>query len=440
MTPNHLKLGRAELVITPPLGVSMAGYYFDRKADDVYGDLYARALVLANENRRAAVVLCDLIGLGREVTAPIRQEIERQTGIPAGSVLIACTHTHTGPLTADWPENQMQADPAYMEVLSRRIADAVILAARRLQPVSAWVAHGHVEGVAFNRRYWMNDGSLRTNPPFQSPGIVGPAGPMNPDLGLLLLRGFNGEPAAFLTNYALHPDQVGGTALGADYEGVMVDLLKAVLGEDCAVLCTNGCAGDINHFDMSRPGPQSGIACAERSGRALAGEAIRRLSDLAPLETPSLSSASRTLELPLRVPSAEDVEWARQFAGQPMTEFDPRGLDIVAADRILELHSRGETHVPAEISAITLGELALVGLPGEIFAQLGIEIKRRSPFKHVFVIELCNDVIGYLPPHKVYKEGGYEAASSPFAPGAGEMLVDGVVELLEGLRDESQLI
>jgi hypothetical protein len=201
------------------------------------------------------------------------------------------------------------------------------------------------------------------------------------------------------------------------------------------VLCTNGCAGDINHFDMSRPGPQSEMACALRSGRALAGEAVRRLSDLAPLETPSLSSASRTLELPLRVPDPEEVEWARQFAGQPMTEFDPRGLDIVAADRILELHALGETHVPAEISAIALGELALVGLPGEIFAQLGIEIKRRSPFRHTFVIELCNDVIGYLPPRQVYEEGGYEAASSPFAPGDGEMLVDGVLEMLEGLRD-----
>jgi neutral ceramidase len=436
MSPTHLKLGRAELAITPPLGISMAGYYYDRKADNIYGDLYARALVFSHGNVRAAVVLCDLIGLGRDATAPIRQEIERRAGIPGGNVLIACTHTHTGPLTADWPENQMQADPAYMKVLSRRIADAVVLAASHLRPASAWVAHGSVEGIAFNRRYWMKDGSLRTNPPFQSPDIVRPAGPLDTDLGLLLLRGFDGEPAAFLTNYALHPDQVGGTALGADYEGVMVGLLKTVLGEDCAVLCTNGCAGDINHFDMTRPGPQSEMACALRSGRALSGEAIRRLSDLNPLEAPSLRAASRTLSLPLRLPSPEEVEWARQLAGQPMTEFDQRGLDIVAADRMLELHARGESQVPAEVSAIALGELALVGLPGEIFAQLGIEIKRCSPFRHTFVIELCNDSIGYLPPRQVYAEGGYEAASSPFAPGDGELLVDAVVEMLEGLRGQ----
>jgi len=434
MRPNDLQLGTAELAITPPLGVSMAGYYYDRKADDIYSDLYARALVLHDGGIKAAVILCDLIGLGRELTAPIRSEIEQRCGIPAGHIMIACTHTHTGPLTADWPENGMLADPAYLDVLSRRIADAAVLASKRLQPVSAWLAHGQVEGVAFNRRYWMNDGSLRTNPPFQSPGIVGPAGPLNPDLGLLLLRGFDGEPAALLTNYALHPDQVGGTALGADYEGVMAGLLKGALGEQCAVLCTNGCAGDINHFDMSKPGPQYGFACAERSGRALAGEAIRRLSDLAPLEAPRLQATSRVIELPLLVPTPEEVEWARPLAGQPMTEFDRGGLDIVTADRILELHARGETHIPAKISVITLGELALVGLPGEIFAQLGLEIKRHSPFKHTFVIELCNDSIGYLPPHNVYKEGGYEAASSPFAPGDGEMLVEAALEMLEGMR------
>ncbi len=349
--------------------------------------------------------------------------------------MIACTHTHTGPLTADWPENQMVADAAYLDVLGRRIADAAVLASKRLLPVSAWVAHGKVEGVAFNRRYWMNDGSLRTNPPFQSPGIAGPAGPLNPDLGLLLLRGFDGEPAALLTSYALHPDQVGGTALGADYEGVMVGLLKGALGAGCAVLCTNGCAGDINHFDMSRPGPQYGMACAERSGRALAGEAIRRLSDLAPLEAPRLRAASRGIELPLRVPTPEEVEWARPLAGTPMTEFDQAGLDIVAADRIMELHARGETHIPAEITAITLGELALVGLPGEIFSQLGLEIKRNSPFTHTFVVELCNDSIGYLPPHNVYEEGGYEAASSPFKPGDGEMLVEAALGMLEGMME-----
>jgi hypothetical protein len=237
-----------------------------------------------------------------------------------------------------------------------------------------------------------------------------------------------------LTNYALHPDQVSGTALSADYEGVMAGLLKGALDPECAVLCSNGCAGDINHFDMSRPGPQYGFDCALRSGRALAGEAIRRLSDLALLDDVTLRADSRAISVPLRLPSLEEVAWARQFVGQELHDFDQRGLDIVAADRMIALHERGQAQVTAEISAITLGEVALVGLPGEIFAQIGLDIKARSPFPHTFLIQLCNDDIGYLPTRKVYDEGGYEAASSPFAPGAGEQIVDAAVELLEDLK------
>ncbi len=430
---STLHIGCCELIITPPLGVCLSGYYFERRADAIHDDLYVRAVVLACGVEMAALVICDLIELKREVTLPIRQDIARRAGIPADHVLIACTHTHTAPATTDWPEANTFADAAYMAVLGRRIADAVVLAAQRLQPATAWLAHGQVQGIAFNRRYWMRDGSLRTNPPFQSPDIVRPAGPLDPELGLLLFRSVEETPLALLTNYALHPDQVGGAALSADYEGVMSRLIKTALGVQCTVLCSNGCAGDINHFDMARPGPQYGFACAERSGRALAGEAIRRLADLQPLNDPVLRAASRAVQAPLRLPTPDEVAWARQFAGQELTAFDPRGLDIVAADRMIALHERGAAQVETEISALRLGEAVLVGLPGEIFAQIGLEIKARSPFPHTFVIELCNDNIGYLPPMRVYDEGGYEAASSPFAPGAGEQMTLAVLHLLESL-------
>lgn len=431
---NHLAIGQSELQITPPLGVSIAGYYYDRKADGIYQELFARALVLSSGGVLAAIVVCDLIGLDRTDAQVIRQEIQRRCGIPANHILIACTHTHTGPATTPWAECGIYPDEAYLSFLRRRIADAAVLAAANLRPASAWVAHGSVSGIAFNRRYWMKDGSLRTNPPFQSPLIGQPAGPVDPDLGLVVFRDPQAFPLALLTNYALHPDQVSGTALGADYEGVMVDLLKGALGQRLAVLCTNGCAGDINHYDMSRPGPQYGIACAERSGRALAGEVIRRLSDLTESSHALLQAKNCLLSLPLRTPTPTEVAWARQIAGQELVVFDQRGLDIVTADRIMGLHQRGVTHVSAEISVITLGDIAWVGLPGEIFAQLGLEIKRHSPFTHTFPIELCNDSIGYLPPRQVYTEGGYEAASSPFAPGDGEIVVEAVISLLQRLH------
>ena len=435
---RQLSAGAAQVVITPPLGVSMAGYYHDRRADDVLDDLYARALVLSDGTTEAALVVCDLIGLERHVTARIRARIAERTGIPAAQTMICCTHTHTGPVTSSWDSAGIHPDPAYMDVLEHKIADAVQLAHRRLQPASLLAGRGRVEGIAFNRRYWMRDGTLRTNPPFQSPDIVRPAGPIDPQLGLLYVQGRQDAPLAMVNVYALHPDQVGGTALCADYQGVEARTLQRLLGEGCAVLCPNGCCGDINHFDTSRPGSaQHGLVAAERSGRALAGEAIAQLSRLEPVEAGRVRAGSRTIQAALRLPSAADVAWAERAVEGEMHGFDTQGLDVVKAHRVLELRDGGQTHIPVEISALAVGDVALIGLPGELFVELALAIKARSPFAYTSVTELCNDTIGYVPTRKAYDEGGYEATSSSLEPGTGEQMVEEALALLNELRADS---
>ena len=150
---DDLLAGQAELVITPPLGVSMAGYYRDRRADDILDDLYAKALVLSLGGTTAAIVACDVIGLKRAITLQVRERVAERTGIPPSQVMVCCTHTHTGPVLVDWREAGMLVDRAYIDVLTRRIADAVQLAYQRRKPASLHVGHGNVEGIAFNRRF-----------------------------------------------------------------------------------------------------------------------------------------------------------------------------------------------------------------------------------------------------------------------------------------------
>jgi hypothetical protein len=412
----------------------MAGYYHDRKADDIHDDLFAHALVIGKGGSCAAIVVCDLIGLEKELASTARELAARRTGIPADSILICCTHTHTGPVLSRRRGRIMARDEAYTEVLVRRIADSVCLACKRSQDANLHVGIGQVEGINFNRRYWMKDGTLRTNPPFQSPDIVRPAGPTDPQLGVLHASGKDSRALAILTNYALHADEVGGTAICADYQGVANRLLKAVLGPDCAVLCTNGCCGDINHFDVSRPGPQSGMRFADRSGAALAGEVLKRLPDLVPVAAGQPYVISATVEAALRVPSPEEVAWANEAAGQELRGFDQAGLDVVRAHRILALWELGLTAMPLTVYVLAIGDFALVGLPGEIFVELGLAIKSHSPFPYTFVAELCNDSVGYVPTHNAYQEGGYEATSSFFTPGTGEKLVDLALELLQEAR------
>lgn len=434
MTKCPLQAGNAQVVITPPLGVSMAGYYHDRKADDVLDDLYARALVLSDCTTSTALVVCDLIGLRHEITSRIRAQVAQSTGIPDTNTLICCTHTHTGPVTSAWTEAGIHPDPAYLDVLARKVADAVQLAWQRRRPAALHVGRGHVEGIGSNRRLWMRDGTLRTNPPFQSPDIVRPAGPIDPELGMWMVRDADDVPLALVNTYALHPDQVGGTALCADYGGVEARLLQKFLGPDCAVLCPNGPCGDINHFDFSKPlAYNRGLHVHKRSGHALAGEAIVQLPALQPAAPGPLRAGSRTIQAALRVPTEDEVAWAEKAVAGEMHGFDAGGLAVVKAHRILKIHHSAQTAIPIEISAIAVGDSALVGLPGEIFVELGLEIKGRSPFGYTFVAELCNDAIGYVPTRKAYKEGGYEATSSPLAPGTGEQMVEAALALLRDL-------
>jgi hypothetical protein len=420
-------------VITPPLGISLAGYYYDRRADGIIDDLHARAVVLSDGTTRAALVVCDLIGIGKSLARRIHSSVEERSGIPANQIMVCCTHTHTGPLTEPWKAAGLFPDEVYLDVLARRAADAVVLADQRRQPASAWVGHGRVENVAFNRRYWMKDGTIRTNPEFQDPEIVRRAGPEDEDLGLLLFRGEKEQPLALISHFAIHPDQVNGCAISADYEGVEARLLKKVLGEDCAVLCPNGCCGDLNHWDFFRPADQQrqGPAAAARTGSAIAGEALKQLPRLKRAGEGGLQIWQREVEIELRVPTAQEVAWAKEIAGEPMREFNAAGLDVVRAHRMLDVHASGASRVSTQVMAIVLGNVAMVGLPGEIFVELGLEIKQRSPFPHTLLFELSNDNIGYILTPKAYAEGGYEATSSPFQPDSGARLVEQVVIMLQ---------
>jgi len=413
----------------------MDGYFHDRRADDVLDDLYARTLVVQSSETTAALVVCDLIGLDRADTLETRATIEERVGIPSSQVMICCTHTHTGPITSPWLDMGMFPDEAYMNVLKHKIADAVQLAFQRRKPVSGQVAHGYVEGIAFNRRFWMKDGTLRTNPPLQSPEIVRPAGPIDTELGIIYLADAAGGPLALVSNYAVHPDQVSGTAFCADHEGVEVRILKQVLGQECAVLCPNGCCGDINHRDVTKPTDWNrGLHVKERSGAALAGEVVRRLVDMDAIDGDDLRAGNRTTTASFRVPSAEDLDWARKVIDGEMHGFDAKGLDIVKAHRMLRIHNSELAELPVEVSAIAIGDVALVGLPGEIFVELGLSVKQRSPFAHTFVSELCNDSIGYVPTQVAYGEGGYEATNNRFKPGTGELLVETALDLLNELH------
>jgi hypothetical protein len=251
---------------------------------------------------------------------------------------------------------------------------------------------------------------------------------------MLLVRDANGKQnVASLTVFALHLDTVGGTEFSADYPFYLERTLRQSLGNECVSLFGTGTCGDINHVDVSHDRPQKGHAEAARIGTALAETVARGIEQVRPIAQPNLAVRNVVLQVPLQQYSAEETAAAEQNLAKVGTGALPF-LEQVAACKIMELRLIDKDHLPMEVQIFRLSDdVALVGLPGEIFVDLGLAIKQGSPFKQTFVVELSQDSPGYVPTRKAFAEGSYETVNSVVKPGGGEMLVEGALGLLRDL-------
>jgi hypothetical protein len=428
--------------ITPPAGYRMSGYFYERLSTGTHDPLHAKALALRQGDERAALVFCDLIGLAAEVTRRAREEAAKKTGIPAANILIAATHSHTGPLYFDALRKHFHdlavaehgTDPEekvdYAAELVARIVQAITEADRAAKPVRLEAATLEQTGLAFNRRFHMKDGTVRFNPGPLNPDIVRPAGPTDPQVGLVLVRdAAGGRPRAALVNFALHLDTTSGTLYSADYPFYLEQALRADLGEDFVLLFGTGTCGDINHVDITqkeRPKP-------DLIGKTLAGTIRAKWPALRALAQPALAVRREIVEVPLQRCGPAEIAKAHKDIYKVGTQ-DMEFLKQVEAYKILSLELRGGSTLPLEVQAFRLDrDTAVVGLPGEVFVELGLAIKRASPFPTTLVIELCQDSPEYIPTKKAFAEGSYETVNSRIAPGGGEKLVEAAVRLLKAL-------
>jgi neutral ceramidase len=317
---NEFRAGAASVVITPPPGTPMAGYYRLRTADGVLDDLHAKALVVEQDGAKAAFVTLDLITVTRKVAVAARELIAAQTGIAPERVMISATHSHTGPVLARDSEidsvtgGDISVVQNYSEALPALITRSVAEANASLAAARASAAVGREESISFNRRFWLTDGTVGWNPPKLSPTIVAPAGPIDPEVGVLFLEktGTPSLPLASYVNFALHPDVVGGTRISADYPGSLARQLASVHGPEMVTLFANGCCGNLNHRNVWWANPQSGKREAERIGTVLAGAVLKTWPNLQPVATFAPRARSAMVSLPLPQFTDEDRRLARE--------------------------------------------------------------------------------------------------------------------------------
>jgi hypothetical protein len=445
-----LKAGAAAVDITPPKGCPMAGYYSYRGAEGTHDPLFAKALVLEKDGTTVALVALDLITTTRGIVEEARKLAEKHTGIPAGNVMISATHSHTGPVLYDGSPRAdfltaggAKVAKEYAAELPSKIADAVKKAHDALAPAKLSFGAGTEEGLAFNRRFHMTDGSVGWNPGKKNPKIVRPAGPTDPGVPVVLVEtdAKQPKPIAVYVNFAMHLDTVGGLLYSADYPGTLSKALASVKGEGAVTLFATGCCGDINHINVNSALPQKGPGEAARIGTRLAGEVLRTFDKLTPAPEGALRVSRETVELALPEVTTEEVAAAKKVLAELEAgkKPAPKFLDQVQAFKALDVSERLGKPLKVEVQVISLGDdLAWVSLPGEIFVELGLQIKRGSPFKQTMIAELANGSVGYVPNRVAYPQGNYEVVSTRCAAGSGEKLVDSAVKQLRAQFKEGK--
>jgi hypothetical protein len=443
------RAGAFAVDITPiQFPVSVNGGMTDRHATKAHDPLHARCLVLDDGSTKIAIVVCDSCMIPREILDEAKRQASKLTGIPVNRMLISATHTHTAPTLGS--VFQSDPNPDYVKYLPGKIADGIARAVKNLAPARIGWAVGKDPTQVFNRRWKMKPGTIaadpfggltdrvRMNPGYQAKGLIEPAGPTDPEVSILSLQSFDGRPIALLANYSLH--YVGGVPeLSADYFALfaerMTQLLDAGKAEPAFVgIMSNGTSGDINNINFAGPAPkgQRPYEQARLVANSVAKAAHQAYKTIKHKDWVDLKMAQKEIELGVRLPSEADIKRAKGILAKAKNKV-LQGYAEVYANETVHL-AKYPAKVKVILQAIKIGELGIVANPCETFVEIGLEIKKKSPLRPTFTIELANGYNGYLPTPAQHKLGGYEtwrARSSYLEVDAAPKITTTLVDLLE---------
>ncbi len=421
--------GAAAVDITPQAWpLPLIGSFRYRPATAAHDPLHSRALVLRNGDTPVAIAIVDSCYIPREILDEAKRRVQSAIGLATNRILVAATHTHSAPPPA--PDTGLRGleverleenEALYSERLIDGIASSIVAAHERLEPAEVGWGTGALPGEVFNRRWFMKEGAIppdpfgkttdrvRMNPPFASPDLAQPSGPVDPEVSVLSVRSTAGEPLALLANYSLH--YVGGIPAGrvsADYFGEFARVVAQRMGAAGTFvgILANGTSGNVNNLDFSKPRvPKEPFEQVRRVAAELADTVLGIYGSIEHRRQAEVSMAQSEVTLALRKPSTRILERSRRLLASPPEATEARPL--IYAQRAVRLND-GPDEVGVLLQAIRVGDLGMAALPFETFAETGLAIKRASPLRPTFVISLANGAEKYLPTPEQHELGGYE--------------------------------
>ena len=437
-----LKAGFGRLDMTPPFGSPLAGYYEMRDADGVLDPVYLNALALQEEEQTIVIITADVLMVRMDVCDMLRSMIEERTGVPADHILINSLHPHTSLRIGGkaGPGSSVIADRTYLDVLYRKFCDVVQLALNDLTDATYATAVEHaVADISFVRRYFLKDGTLKTNPGKYTPDeIEGPAARSDNNVRLVKFVREGAKDIA-LVNFATHPDVIGGTKISADWPGFVRRFVEAE-HKDAHCILMNGFQGDTNHINFmvekeARFPRGRGYAHSEHMGRVIADTVNLIWDKTAVQEKGGVYAEIRYVFNKCSTRGEENYAECYEFyekykKGETAERKTPSGIDLPEAARIARIPEQPVYHkIP--VTVLGFGNLAFFGLGGEPFTEYGYIAREAYPEKFILTATCGNGGEGYLPSTQAFEQGGYEVMTSNFTPNLQEDVMKASLEMLK---------
>lgn len=451
---GEFRAGAAAVDVTPrEFPLNMPGGFSANVAEKAHDPLFARALVMDDGKVKVAMVLVDSLGAGPEVVDEAKVIAAEATGMAVEKMMICSTHTHSGP-PSNAREGAAAAAVAYRKVLVQGLADSIIKAHGALGPALAGAAVEALPDEVFNRRWYLKEGKMPLNPfgrldrvkmnPGTNPEVLErPAGPTDPDITILSVQDAKRQPLALWANYSLH--YVGGAPGGqisADYFGEFARLMPSRIrgDEGFVAMMSNGTSGDINNipFKVTRPPrePFEQIRIVAQKAADTAWLAYRKIGKHE--GGVKLGMEQREVTLAYRNPSEQEVAEAKAVLAvkdKAAIEKMPRLAQNYARGTV-SAAERVEKSLAVKVQAIRVGELVICCIPFEVFVEIGLELKKRSPFARTMVVGLANARHGYLPTPEQHRLGGYETwiGTNQVQEDASVILTEQLMEMVTALH------
>jgi len=457
---SAIRVGAAQVDITPKADTHLSGAVgLHRPARMVRDPLYAKAVVLERQGRKLCVLSMDLTIITSEYTAEIRKAAA-ELGFDPASVMVHVVQNHSAPSLGDFmldrdfegiaPEDAWLrgSDASYNAYALERAIEAVRQANSSLAPARIGAGSGIEGRMAVNRRAVQRDGTVC----MPGPGSAGPLGPTNirytegpidPEVGVVCAIDDSMSLKAMLLHYSCHPVHVFGSQrdVSADWPGAWADEMRERCGAGCVPAIINGACGNINPWDHYNPDYQNDHKIMGKTLADMAENVIRTLEFKDDCE---LDWRLDKIRIPLRELDPERLEWARDILArhpEPLWTDDTHtqtDYDWIMAAQMwsVQLCKNRDSHLEYEIQVLRIGDIAIVGLPGEPFVEGQLRIKIASPTYPTYVAHCTSQYVGYLPTLEAFARGGHEVVTthwSKLAPQALDMVVDGATECLNAV-------